>query len=292
MSHCRYTAVIATVSNAVCDSVLDYSVNRFNYYKVLLVTAIIAMLGQVVIGLVTQVQITLSLLSLPWLILHGVATLIGYIYFVKSLKYIPLALIGLLEASSVFLTFMIDVIIGYVDISLYFVGLLALFVFSIFLFTGNCTRDGIKTLKPIGFVFVLVSILVYLIVPYIIKAAEMKGASEVSINLSYYIVAIPYFIYQYTQNVQKGDPQPAHRQKWGQNFYFLCLTIGLLETGYYFFETISYVNDVPTVVVAISQMRVFLLFLLSVLFKVDRFSVKKLIALILGTISVTGIYLI
>lgn len=46
-----------------------------------------------------------------------------------------------------------------------------------------------------------------------------------------------------------------------QNFYSLCLLIGILEAVYYVFETFSFINDAPMVVVVIEQMRIFLLFI-------------------------------
>lgn len=70
----------------------------------------------------------------------------------------------------------------------------------------------------------------------------------------------------------------------------ICLIIGSLETLYYIFETFSFINDAPTIVIIIEQMRIFLLFILSVIFGTDKFTIKKFIALILGSISVTGIY--
>ena len=76
-----------------------------------------------------------------------------------------------------------------------------------------------------------------------------------------------------------------------QNFYSLCLLIGILEAVYYVFETFSFINDAPTVVVVIEQMRIFLLFILSVLFKTDSFSLRMTIALCLGVVSVIGVYL-
>lgn len=289
MSNYRYTAIVATSFNALQDAVLDYSVNKFNYHKVLLLTSMVAMIVQASFGVFRDIVISLP--SLPFVVIHALVILIGYICFIKSLKYIPVALVGLIEASSLFLTFIIDAIIGYIDISLYFTVLLALFIFSIFLFSDNAEENGVKKIRPIGFVFVLLSVLFYLFAPYLIKIAQTKGANDVSINLGYYFMAVPYFWYQchkYNRN-KKVAPE---KQTWWNNLYFLCLLIGILEAVYYEFETISFINDIPTVVVVISQMRVFLLFTLSVIFKTDSFSFRKLSALILGCLSVIGIYFI
>ncbi len=291
MSNSRYTVVLATVSNALCDAVLDYSVNRYNYYKVLFLTATIAMFGQLLIGSFTN--IICPLFSLPAIIIHAIAILLGYVCFVKALQYIPLALAGLLETSSLFLTFLIDAYIGYISISFSFVGLLVLFIFSVFLFTENCqqeVKNCAKTLKPIGFVFMLISILLYLTAPYMVKLSNAAGANEIAINLGYYFVAVPYFLYQCLKS-RKDTETNLPTLKWWQNLYFLCFVIGILEALYYIFETMSFINDTPTVVILIMQMRVFMLFLLSVIFKTDKFTLKKLLALILGSIAVIGVYM-
>ena len=127
MSEHRYTAIIATVSNAFCDVLLDYAVNKYSYYKVLLITSCIAFTGQILIGFFYRISCSLS--ALPYVVLHAVLILGGYICFVKALRYIPIALVGLIEASSLFLTFAIDSVLGYVQISFYFVLMLSLFVF-------------------------------------------------------------------------------------------------------------------------------------------------------------------
>jgi hypothetical protein len=41
---------------------------------------------------------------------------------------------------------------------------------------------------------------------------------------------------------------------------------------------------------AIKQMGIFVMFFLSVLFKTDKFTPQKLLALILGFIAITGLY--
>ena len=291
MSSSRYTAIISSVSNSFCDSLLDYSVNRFNYHKVLFLTALTAALVQFWVGMVLGIAIPLA--SVGAVVLHSVLILAGYIFFVKSLKYIPLALIGLIEASSLFLTFMIDAAMGYVELTLYFVLMLSLFVFSIFLFTENSLKkgkDSVKSIKTIGFVYIILSVLLYLAGPYLVKLAAFQGANEIGINLGYYLLAVPYFAYQsFRFGKENKAVSDVAFKRWG-NIYVLCLLIGCFEAIYYIFETISFNNDAPTVVIVISQMRAFLLFLLSVVLKTDKFTVKKLIAVLLGSVSVTGIY--
>lgn len=292
MSTCRYTAAIATVSNSFCDAILDYSVSRFNYHKILFLSSVVAFITQFASGLLLDISFTAA--SLLYIFVHALFVLAGYICFVRALAFIPIALVGLIEASSLFFTFIIDAAIGYIDISFYFIAMLCLFIFSIFLFTENCLDDSgvcTKKIRPIGFVWVLLSVLFYLFTPYLVKASNTQGANEIAINLGYYLIAIPYFYWQSCKDSADMPLNLAQKTKWWNNLYFLCLIIGSLEALYYVFETFSFINDAPTIVIVIEQMRIFLLFILSVIFKTDKFTIRKLAALILGCLSVTGIYL-
>ena len=259
----RYTAVLATISNSFSDAVLDYAVNRYNYHKVLLFTSFIAFVIQLIYGL--NVGITLTYSSIPYLLIHGVFVLLGYVCFVKALEYLPLGLVGLIESSNLFLTLFIDSCVGYIKITSYFVGMFAVFIFSIFLFCKDWLSRENSCFKEIewqGFFWVLGSVLFYVTAPYLIKASDSLGANEIAINLSYYMLGL----------------------------LFLGLVVGILESLYYLLETFSFINDAPTVVMIIAQMRIFLVFLLSVLFKMDKFTFRKTFALILGVISVVGVY--
>lgn len=291
LSAYRYTAIISTVANTFCDSLLDYSVNRFNYHKVLFLTALTAAIIQLGAGLFFGLAFPLE--SIPYIVLHSGLILVGYIFFVLSLKYIPIALVGLIEASCLFLTFMIDAVLGYVNLSAYFVFMLALFIFSVFLFTRSSLKkgkDNVKKIKRIGFIYIGLSILLYLFGPYLVKIAALKGANEISINLGYYALAVPYFAYQALKFGKDNAPLLIKKSNIPLNIYTLCILIGCFESVYYVFETISFNNDAPTIVLVIAQTRAFLLFILSILLKTDKFSFQKLIAVVLGCASVTGIY--
>lgn len=284
----RNTAVISTISNSLSDAVLDYTVNKFNYNKVLLYTTFIAFILQLLYGLHTEIMVTYS--SIPYLLIHAFFILFGYICFVKALEFLPLGLIVLIESSNLFLTFFIDSCVGYIKITPYFVLMFALFIFSIFLFSKDCLakeNSCIKDMKYQGFVWTFVSVLFYATGPYLIKISDSLGANEIAINLSYYAIALAYFAYKCAFD---NEQQSYKAKKWWNNLLFLSVVIGILESVYYVLETYSFMNDVPTVVMIIEQMRIFLVFILSVIFKMDKFTFRKTVALILGTISVVGVY--
>lgn len=284
----RYTAVLATLSNSFSDAVLDYTVNKFDYYKVLLYTSFFAFALQLLYGLNTE--ITVTYFSMPYLLVHAIFVLFGYICFVKALEYLPLGLVGLIESSNLFITLLIDSYAGYITITSYFVFMFAVFIFSIVLFSEDCfVKDNscVKSLKFQGFVWALGSVAFYVSAPYLIKVSDNLGANEIAINLSYYIIALPYFAYKCVSN---NTGEIVQIKNWWNNLLFLSLTIGILESIYYIFETLSFMNEAPSVVMIIEQMRIFLIFALSVLFKMDRFTTRKAIATILGVFSVIGVY--
>ncbi len=284
----RYTAVGATIANSFSDAVLDYTVNKFNYHKVLLYTSGIAFVLQFLYGL--NVGIMFSFDAIPYLLVHAMFVLLGYICFVKSLEYLPLGLVGLIESSNLFLTLLIDSWVGYIKVTAYFVFMFMVFVFSIALFCQDCLKHDTSDLKKIkreGFIWSLASVIFYVTAPYLIKISDGLGANEIAINLTYYVVALPYFAYKVWMNKTQNSGQSG---QWWNSFLFLGLVIGVLESVYYVLETFSFINDAPTIVMIIAQMRIFLVFLLSVFFKMDKFSKQKSLALVLGIASVVGVY--
>ena len=285
----RYTAVLATILLSFCDALVDYSINKFNFYKVLLLTSITAFCFHLAWGLTFGIEITLT--SIPYIIAKSILGLAGYICFAKSLKYLPIGLIGLIETSNLFITLIIDALLGYISITPIFLLMFGLFIFSIMLFSYDCisgTNVCIKNLKPIGYILILCSVFFYVSMPYWIKVTNNLGANAIAINLGYYILAIPYFAYKYFS--QKEHKDCNVKSQWWNNLIFLSISVGIFECSYFIAETFSFINDTPTIVMLIEQVRIFLLFGLSVLFKMDTFTLKKSISLLLGIISVIGIY--
>ena len=71
----------------------------------------------------------------------------------------------------------------------------------------------------------------------------------------------------------------------------LILLISLFEAIYSLFGTMGYVNEAAVINAIIQEIRVFLLFILSIVFGTDKLSLNKIIAIIMGILSVIGIYL-
>ncbi len=290
MTDKRYTAVLATLFDSASDATLDYAVSRHNIHKMVFLLSLIAGIGQVAIGAFIGIDCTFK--ALPYVALHGILILLGYICFLKALKYTPIALIGLVQSSELFFTTIIDCMLGYLTLSTRFLALLSLFVFAIALFYINCIKNentSVKEVKPIGIVLTLGTMFLYVVATYLIKISAAYGASEITLNLGYYVAALPYFGYLALKG-KDDDTKNTANPRWYNGFYFLAFAIGILETIFYVLETFSFINDTPTIVMAIKQMGIFVMFFLSVLFKTDKFTPQKLLALILGFIAITGLY--
>lgn len=206
-----------------------------------------------------------------------------------ALKNIPIGLGALLENSDLFLVLVIDIILGNLVLTPKFVILFLLFIVSIIWFTieTNKIKDDIKfkKIRFIGIIFILLSVLFYGIEPYIIKWANTLGANEVAINFGYSIFAIPYFFIKSrnnTKSIKRKD----------NKIIYLIILIGLFEAIYYIFATIGYIYETPIIVNIIQEIRVFLLVILSAIFKTDKINLKKVIAILLGIVSIIGIYFI
>lgn len=145
----------------------------------------------------TQAGVIFSISSIPVILAYGIAMLLGYLCYVKSLKCIPIGFAGLLENLDLFLVFIIDIILGYLVLDLKFMILFIIFLISVIWFgieTNNQKEEiKLKQLKWIGIVYLILSVLFYTSEPYLIKIASNTGANEVAINLGYSIIAIPYF---------------------------------------------------------------------------------------------------
>lgn len=289
----RYAALLSTISNTFCDSTLDFAINKYKRYKVLLWTCFFAFIGQILFGLGMGFIVTPS--SLPFIALYGVVIICGYLCFARALETIPIGLAGLLGSINLFMIFIIDIFLGYIVLTPYFIGMFALFLFSIILFTKETYKlryeVKFKKLSYHGIIFMALSNLCYMFEPYIIKLASVQGANEIAINIGYYALALPYFYYKSLKHKGKRVRRKSEEENTIGNFITLCVLIGIFEAFYIVFSTMSFVDEAPTIVSVIQELRVFLLFLLSVVFKTDTFSFKKGVAMIIGMGAIIGIYL-
>lgn len=283
----RVPAIISTISNSFCDFTLDIAVNKYNMYFILFGTALGSFVFQLIYGIINGISVTFP--SLIFIIANGICMLFGYILYVQALKRLPVALTGLIESGSLFAYLLIDFVFGYLKINLWFLFLFAMFMLSIFIFSYETYKlkneNKIKKIKMSGILILLCSMLFYGFEPYLIRLASDVGANEVAINFGYYFFAIPFFFIMMKMNKTKES----------KNNYSgsikLILLISLFEAIYYIFGTMGYVNEAAVINAMIQEIRVFLLFILSLVFGTDKLSLNKIIAIIMGILSVIGIYL-
>ena len=283
----RITAVISSVSNSFCDFTLDVTVNKYFIYEVLLYTSIVSLFFQILYTFHSGFSITFQ--AIPIILIRGVIILFGYLCYVNALKNIPIGLAALLENLDLFIVLIIDVIFGNLILTSKFIFMFLLFVISILWFTmeTNKIKDEIKHKKInfIGIVFILISVFAYVVEPYIIKYASILGANEVAINFGYSTIAIPFFFFKF--KTFKGTKENRDIK-----LLYLVILIGLFEAIYYIFGTIGYIYETPIIINIIQEIRVFLLVILSVIFKTDKMNWKKFVAIFLGMISIMGIYFV
>lgn len=283
----RVPAIISTVSNSFCDFTLDIAVNKYNMYFILFGTALGSFVIQLIYGIINGVSVTFP--SLIFIIANGICILLGYVLYVQALKRLPVALTGLIESGSLFAYLLIDFVCGYLKINLWFLFLFTMFMLSIFIFSYDTYKqkdeNKIKKIKMSGILILLCSMLFYGFEPYLIRFASDVGANEVAINFGYYFFAIPFFFIMMKKNKTKET-----KSNYSGSIKLIIL-ISLFEAIYYLFGTMGYVNEAAVINVIIQEIRVFLLFILSIVFGTDKLSLNKIIAIIMGILSVIGIYL-
>ena len=283
----RIPAIISTVSNSFCDFTLDIAVNKYNMYFILFGTALGSFVIQLIYGIINGVSVTFP--SLIFIIANGICMLLGYALYVQTLKRLPVALTGLIESGSLFAYLLIDFVCGYLKINLWFLFLFTMFMLSIFIFSYDTYKqkdeNKIKKIKMSGILILLCSMLFYGFEPYLIRFASDVGANEVAINFGYYFFAIPFFFIMMKKNKTKET-----KSNYSGSIKLIIL-ISLFEAIYYLFGTMGYVNEAAVINAIIQEIRVFLLFILSIVFGTDKLSLNKIIAIIMGILSVIGIYL-
>jgi len=286
----RISAVISTISSSFCDFTLDIVVNKYNTSFILLWTTIGSFIIQLIYGCMVGISFTAE--SIIYVGIYGISMLLGYVFYVLALWRIPVALTALIESGSLFAFLIIDSICGYIDVNLWFCILFILFVFSIFLFSFDTFKfDGykIKKIKIVGILMLLVSMFFDGLEPYLIKFASNSGANEIAINMGYYLFAIPLFILIYIKKRKETKKKIVLIKKYEIIKYILLISI--FEAIYYLFGTIGYINEAVVVNAVIQEIRVFLLFILSIIVGKDKLTLKNVIAIIMGMLSIVGIYL-
>lgn len=287
----RISAVISTISNSFFDFTLNKAVNKYSTSFILLWTTIGSFIIQLIYGFIIGFSFTTE--SIFYIVVYGISMLLGYIFYVLALWRLPVSLVALIESGMLFIYFIIDSFCGYLKLNLCFCLLFVLFMFSIFLFSfDEHTSDDCfsrKKIKISGILILTVSMFFDCLEPYLIKIASNSGANEMTINMGYYLFAIPLFVFLY----EKNKVRKIRKNVFDRNLEIIkyILLISLFEAISYLFGTIGYINEAVVINAIIQEIRVFLLFILSIIARIDKLTLRKVIAIIIGMLSLVGIYL-
>ena len=134
----RMMVVVSSIFNSLCDFTLDIAVNKYSIYNVLLYTSIISLLFQILYTFYAGISVTIQ--SIPIILIYGLIVLLGYLSYVKALKNIPIGLAALLENLDLFIILIIDILFGNLVLTPKFIFLFILFIISILLFTIETNR--------------------------------------------------------------------------------------------------------------------------------------------------------
>lgn len=134
-----------------------------------------------------------------------------------------------------------------------------------------------------GIFILITSTIFYASEPYFIKLANSKGANELGINLVYYCFSIPIFYYLYRKN-KENIPKLSSKEK--KNFNKQIIILGFIYSITGLLYMLAFIGETPVVISLIVHLQLFFVVIISAIKKTDKINLKKLIALIIGTISI------
>lgn len=277
------------ISSTLNDFTLDIAINQYNAYFILLGLSIGSLIIQVIYGLFIGFTFTSS--SIIYILIRGFLLLLSYILYIKSLKHLPIALASLIESGTLFVYLIIDWLNGSLKIDMWFLFLFLMFLYSIFLFsidTYKYRKENIhKKIQLSSILILFLSMTFSGVEPFLIRGAHSNGANEISISIGYYLFSIPYFFRTYIKKRQISKKNT----KINIDIIELIFSISVFESVYYIFGTLGYMNDLVVINAIIQEIQIFLIFILSVMIGSEKLTLKKVLAIIMGTLSVIGIYL-
>lgn len=280
----KLSAFLGTSANAVADFLLDEAVNQYNMYQVLYLMSFFTTLFE--LCFLPFMGFSMTKESLAISLFYAFTYFLGDYTYTKSLKTLPISVVGLLESGNLFLILICDLFLGYIKPNPMFFLLFFIFIGAVWVFTMETEKMKGKIEKKkidlSGLVYLLISIIFYAATPYLIKFAQAKGGNELSISLTYNILAIPSFYYLY----RKSQSKKKKKEHQNGTFWLNLLGMSFLFGIYMIAIMTSYNTESPIVIAIIEELRVFLLVILAVITKTDRMNKRKTISLFIGMASI------
>lgn len=287
----KNAALAWSVIHSIGDIIEEKVLLKFNETAYLFwmnfATGIVTILFSIIGG------VELTWLSFGVIIVYSIAIIGGDFCYVKAIQTLPIGLANLIDSGSLFIILICDILLGYIAPKLSFFFLFILFFLSIYIFSNETNKMKNEiTNKKIDFknIFILItSTIFYASEPYFIKLASSKGANELGINLTYYIVAIPIFYYLYKKDAQNKISLPKKEKK---EFIKNMIILGIIYATTSFIYMLAFIGETPVLITLITKLQLFIVVLISVIRKTDKMNWKKTISLLMGVTSIVLMTLI
>lgn len=233
--------------------------------------------------------IELSWISFGVLIFYSFAMIGGDYCYIKAIQTLPIGLANLVDSGSIFIILVCDIILGFLKPKLLFLILFVIFIISIYVFsveTNKMKNEIINKKIDLKNIFILItSTIFYASDPYFLKLALSKGANEYSVNLVYYIIAIPFF-YLMLHHHKKKDGIPVKNKSDKKEFFKTIFIMGILFSITNVLGVLAYFNCAPVIASLIMKLQLFLVVIISVIRKTDKMNWKKVVSLIIGVLCI------
>ncbi len=281
----KNAAFLWTVIHSLGDTIEEKILLKYNELQYLFWMSFFTGIVAIIFCLFGHVE--MSVISFVVLVIYSLAMSGGDFCYAKAIQTLPIGLANLIDAGSLFLILVCDIILGYIKPKLIFLILFAIFFIAIYVFTYETNKmKGEITNKKIDLknIFILITATIfYASEPYFIKLASSKGANELGINLVYNLVAIPFFYILYLKEKKHLGKLSSKDKK---EFYGLTILTGIIYAFTGLLNMIAYQADTPILIALIMKMQLFIVVILSVIRKTDKMNLKKFLSLLVGIICI------
>jgi drug/metabolite transporter (DMT)-like permease len=287
----KNAAVTWSIIHSIGDSIEENILLKYNENHYLFWNNLISGIIMCLVSLINGLEVTF--LSFLVCIVYSFSMIGGDICYIKAIQTLPLGLANLIDAGSIFIILICDIFLGYIKPQLNFLILFIIFFIAIYIFsceTNKMKKEIVNKKIDLKNIFILItSTIFYASEPYFIKIASSQGANEYSINLIYYLIAVPFFYYLYQKDKKQIKPLTKEEKKKFYQGVFLTGTIFAITAILYM---LALIGETPVIITLITKLQLFGVVIISVIRKTDKMNFKKTISLIVGILCIIGMTLL
>ncbi len=281
----KKSAIACSIINSIGNTVEEQVLTKFDESEYLFWSTLVIGIMTLIFSIFNPIEITP--LSFGILIIYSIAMIGGDYCYVKALTTLPIGLAQLISTGNVFIILICDIFLGYITPKFIFLILFFIYFGSVYIFSieTNKLKNKISNKKiNLKNIFILItSTIFYASEPYFIKLASSKGANEFGINLTFYLIATPFFFYLY-QKEKKEIPKKNKKET--KEFFKYILLLGIIYTIIDFLYMYAFIGETPIIVTLIMNLQIFFVVIISVIRKTDKMNTKKTISLIVGILCI------